>query len=285
MGLHPALRGWAAGPSRWDVPVEYGPWSRVYDLFLRWQRNGTWHRILTRLQPLAGAKGAIRWDRGVDSTVCRAHQYAAGARRQGDLQKEPSGGVLTEPGENGLGRCRGGFPTEWHLAVEQGQRGGGRRRERHEVADHLLGHSSSMSSRTPAGGFSVHTVRPRSGSLIRGPVPQERGQLVVEGDQAPAAALTRWSRHRGRGRARPAPASEHDASNDLLLGGQDLAVEAGALTGLIPFRRPRCRGRRDMNPRESGRRVLADGTNVHSSLADVSRHPLRRTRHFWRNPR
>lgn len=33
-----------------DVPVEYGPWSRVYDLFRRWQRNGTWHRILTRLQ-------------------------------------------------------------------------------------------------------------------------------------------------------------------------------------------------------------------------------------------
>ncbi|MEU2165806.1 hypothetical protein QRN89_34855 [Streptomyces chengbuensis] len=56
-----------------------------------------------------------------------------------------------------------------------------------------------MSSRTPAGGFSVHTVQPRSGSLIRGPVPQERGQLVVEGDQAPAAALTRlvsapWAR-------------------------------------------------------------------------------------------
>ncbi len=24
-----------------DVPVEYGPWGRVYDLFRRWQRNGT----------------------------------------------------------------------------------------------------------------------------------------------------------------------------------------------------------------------------------------------------
>lgn len=28
-----------------DVPVEYGPWSRVYDLFHRWQRNGTWHQV------------------------------------------------------------------------------------------------------------------------------------------------------------------------------------------------------------------------------------------------
>ncbi|MEU2165804.1 hypothetical protein QRN89_34865 [Streptomyces chengbuensis] len=64
-------------------PCRGGPWSRVYDLFLRWQRNGTWHRILTRLQPLAGAKGAIRWDRGVDSTVCRAHQYCGRSPKAG----------------------------------------------------------------------------------------------------------------------------------------------------------------------------------------------------------
>ena len=41
-----------------DVPVEYGPWGRVYDLFRRWQRDGTWHRIFTQLQSLADAKGA-----------------------------------------------------------------------------------------------------------------------------------------------------------------------------------------------------------------------------------
>ncbi|MFC9343909.1 transposase [Streptomyces sp. NPDC057020] len=29
-----------------DIPVEYGPWNRVYDLFRRRQRNGTWQRIL-----------------------------------------------------------------------------------------------------------------------------------------------------------------------------------------------------------------------------------------------
>jgi transposase len=64
-----------------DVPVEYGPWSRIYDLFRRWQRNGTWQQVLTRLQSLADAKGAITWDLSVDSTVCRAHQHAAGARK------------------------------------------------------------------------------------------------------------------------------------------------------------------------------------------------------------
>ncbi|MCX4398670.1 MULTISPECIES: IS5 family transposase [unclassified Streptomyces] len=103
-----------------DVPVEYGPWSRIYDLFRRWQRNGTWQRIITRLQSLADAKGAITWDLSVDSTVCRAHQHAAGARSHGDL--EPPGGIFTEPGDHGLGRSRGGFTTKLHLAVEQGQK-------------------------------------------------------------------------------------------------------------------------------------------------------------------
>nr|WP_234362393.1 transposase [Streptomyces sp. IMTB 1903] len=105
-----------------DVPAEHGPWNRVHDLFRRCRRNGTWHRILTRLQSPADAKGAITWDLTVDSAVCRAHQHAAGARKRGDLQKEPPGGVFTEPGDHGLERSRGGFPPKLHLAVEQGQK-------------------------------------------------------------------------------------------------------------------------------------------------------------------
>jgi hypothetical protein len=64
--------------------------------------------------------GAITWDLSIDSTVCRAHQHAAGARKRSELQKEP-GGVFTEPGDHGLGRSRGGFTTKLHLAVEQGK--------------------------------------------------------------------------------------------------------------------------------------------------------------------
>ncbi|MFD8259578.1 IS5 family transposase [Streptomyces griseoluteus] len=115
------FRGRTGVPWR-DVPVEYGPWGRVYDLFRRWQWNGTWHRALTRLQSRAYAKGAIVWDLSVDSTVCRAHQHAAAARKQGDLQKEPPGGIFTEPHDHGLGRSRGGLTTKLHLAVEQGQK-------------------------------------------------------------------------------------------------------------------------------------------------------------------
>ena len=47
-----------------DVPARYGPWQTVYGLFRRWQRDGTWQV-------------------SVDSTIARAHQHAAGARKGG----------------------------------------------------------------------------------------------------------------------------------------------------------------------------------------------------------
>ncbi|ORT59718.1 IS5 family transposase [Streptomyces sp. CB03238] len=105
-----------------DLPCEYGPWQTVYGLFRRWQREGVWAGLLTLLQARADAAGLITWEVNVDSTVCRAHQHAAGARRDGAGQKEPPGGVGTEPDDHGLGRSRGGFTTKIHLACEQGQK-------------------------------------------------------------------------------------------------------------------------------------------------------------------
>lgn len=101
-----------------DPPSEYGPWQTVYGLFRR--------RYLAdaadRLQALVDAAELITWEVNVDSTIRRAHQHAAGARRDGQDQKEPPGGTRTEPDDHGLGRSRGGFITKIHLACEQGQR-------------------------------------------------------------------------------------------------------------------------------------------------------------------
>jgi transposase len=66
-----------------DVPACYGSWSAVYALFRRFQREGAWQRILTALQGWADAAGHITWDISVDSTITRAHQHAAGARKKG----------------------------------------------------------------------------------------------------------------------------------------------------------------------------------------------------------
>jgi transposase len=105
-----------------DVPQCYGSWQAVYSLFRRWQRAGIWAQILTGLQARADAAGLINWEVSVDSTITRAHQHAAGARTQPHLQKEPPGGLTTEPAGHGLGRSRGGWTTKLHLSCEQGQK-------------------------------------------------------------------------------------------------------------------------------------------------------------------
>uniref|UniRef100_UPI00389920D6 transposase n=1 Tax=Actinoplanes oblitus TaxID=3040509 RepID=UPI00389920D6 len=74
-----------------DVPAVYPPWPTLYRWFRRWQRDGIWAQILDSLQALAGAAGLIGWTVSVDSTISRAHQHAAGARRDGGKQKEPPG--------------------------------------------------------------------------------------------------------------------------------------------------------------------------------------------------
>jgi len=111
-----------AGTPWRDVPACYGAWQTVYGLFRRWQRDGTWKRILAALQALADASGLIVWDVSVDSTISRAHQHAAGARTKPELQVQSPGGVDVEPADHALGRSRGGFTTKTHLACEQGQK-------------------------------------------------------------------------------------------------------------------------------------------------------------------
>lgn len=54
-----------------DLPERYGPWDRAYDLFRRWQRDGTRTRVFEQLQAEADAKGLIAWDVSVDSAIAR----------------------------------------------------------------------------------------------------------------------------------------------------------------------------------------------------------------------
>jgi len=76
-----------------DLPKRYGPVGTVSSRFCRWP-SGVWDRILAALQAEAEAAGEIDWDlHFVDATVIRAHQHAAGARRDGAI-----GGVRRRPG-------------------------------------------------------------------------------------------------------------------------------------------------------------------------------------------
>jgi transposase len=102
-----------------DVPERYGTWQSVYGLFRTWQLADRWAAIVTRLQALSAEAGLIEWVVSVDSTINRAHQHAAGARRRPEAQRTPPAG---EPADHALGRSRGGLSTKVHLASEQGRK-------------------------------------------------------------------------------------------------------------------------------------------------------------------
>ena len=68
-----------------DLPDRYGPVGTVSSRFYRWRKAGIWQRLLEALQAEADATGRIDWDlHFVDSSIVRAHQHAAGARRDGE---------------------------------------------------------------------------------------------------------------------------------------------------------------------------------------------------------
>src|SRR3954447_18688622 len=64
-----------------DLPVEFGPWQTAWKRHNRWTEDGTWARLVTAMQAAGHAAGELDWLASVDSTVVRAHQHAAGARR------------------------------------------------------------------------------------------------------------------------------------------------------------------------------------------------------------
>lgn len=64
------------------LPDELGPFQTAHKRLMRWAVDGTWERILAAVLPAAHAGDDIGWMVSVDSTIYRAHQHAAGARRQ-----------------------------------------------------------------------------------------------------------------------------------------------------------------------------------------------------------
>jgi transposase len=74
--------------AKWDqIPDRYGPHQTCYHRFSRWQTDGTWDRILRQLQARADAAGQLDWNAQADSTIVRAHQDAAGARKGGSIRR------------------------------------------------------------------------------------------------------------------------------------------------------------------------------------------------------
>jgi transposase len=76
-----------------DLPERYGPGKTCYERLVRWRRDGTWDRLLAHAQTKSDAVGEVEWEVSIDSTIIRAHQHAAGARKrpaQADVKGGPS---------------------------------------------------------------------------------------------------------------------------------------------------------------------------------------------------
>ncbi len=88
-----------------DLPERYGPWKTIYNRFWRWSRNGTLTALVRRVRVIAEAVDELGRevdDLGrevsVDSSIVRAHQHAAGAR------KAAVPAAATTSGSRGAGR-------------------------------------------------------------------------------------------------------------------------------------------------------------------------------------
>ena len=92
-----------AGCSWRDLPEGFGNWKTIYNRHLRWSKDGMWASILDALRTGCDGEEGADWTVGVDSTVVRAHQHAAGARRE-----PPADTPVPVPEVGGAGDLTGG---------------------------------------------------------------------------------------------------------------------------------------------------------------------------------
>lgn len=126
------------------IPNQYGPWQTCYDRFRRWEKDGTWLRLLHALQSLAAP--SIAWDEvALDSTHVKVHRSASGAPHP--------------MGDEAIGRSRGGATSKLHLVADQHAR---------PLAVHITaGHASDAANLLPT--LNAIHVRQANGRVKRRP--------------------------------------------------------------------------------------------------------------------
>ena len=84
--LEAVLYRYRAGIPWRDLPERFGDWKNVHQRFSRWAKSGVWQQIFQLLAADADNEYAM-----VDSTIVRAHQHSAGAKKS---RRRPSNRAL-----------------------------------------------------------------------------------------------------------------------------------------------------------------------------------------------
>jgi len=73
-----------------DLPERFGAWKAVHTRFGRWAESGVWENLFKRLADDADNEYAM-----IDSTIVRAHQHSAGAKKK-TAKTKPSGAAKAD---------------------------------------------------------------------------------------------------------------------------------------------------------------------------------------------
>jgi transposase len=83
-----------------DLPERFGDFRVVHTRFSRWSKTGVWKRVFETLAEEADNEYAM-----IDSTIVRAHQHSAGAKK-------------SSPDKEAIGRSHGGPSTKIHATAD-----------------------------------------------------------------------------------------------------------------------------------------------------------------------
>jgi transposase len=85
-----------------DLPERFGDWKAVHTRFSRWARSGVWRRMFELLAADADNEYAM-----IDSTIVRAHQHSAGAKKRRPRSSDRPQQRWAEHQDPYPGRCSG----------------------------------------------------------------------------------------------------------------------------------------------------------------------------------
>ena len=88
--IEAVLYRYRAGIPWRDLPERFGDFRVVHTRFSRWARRGVWKTVFDYLAKEADNEYAM-----IDSTIVRAHQHSAGARKKGAASR-PSGAAKAD---------------------------------------------------------------------------------------------------------------------------------------------------------------------------------------------